>query len=68
MENINQLLLLQLLHYIHLTACFQDNLGDPAPEQQNHYSKTNLDLLKQETVGGSGISLAICKSVPRLRY
>ena len=27
--------------------------------------KTNLDLLKQETVSGSGISWAICKSAPR---
>jgi len=29
--------------------------------------KTNLDLLKQETVSGSGISWAICKSAPRSR-
>ena len=27
--------------------------------------KTNLDLLEQETVSGSGISWAICKSAPR---
>ena len=27
--------------------------------------KANLDLLKQETVSGSGISWAICKSAPR---
>jgi len=27
--------------------------------------KTNLDLLKQETVNGCGISWAICKSAPR---
>jgi len=27
--------------------------------------KTNLDLLQQETVSGSGISWAICKSAPR---
>jgi len=26
--------------------------------------KTNLDLLKQETVSGSGISWAVCKSAP----
>jgi len=26
--------------------------------------KTNLDLLEQETVSGSCICLAICKSVP----
>jgi len=29
--------------------------------------KTNLDLLQQETVSGSGISWAICKSAPRPR-
>jgi len=29
--------------------------------------KTNLDLLKQETVSGSGISWAICKSASRPR-
>ena len=28
---------------------------------------TNLDLLKQETVSGSGISWTICKSAPRSR-
>ena len=27
--------------------------------------KTNLDLLEQETVSGSGISWTICKSAPR---
>jgi len=30
--------------------------------------KTNLDLLQQETVSGSGISSAICKSAPSPRY
>ena len=29
--------------------------------------KTNLDLLEQEAVSGSGISWVICKSVPRPR-
>ena len=29
--------------------------------------KTNLDFTEQETVGGSGISWAICKSAPRSR-
>jgi len=28
---------------------FQDNLGKPAPEKQNHYGKTNLDLLEQDS-------------------
>jgi len=37
--------------------------------QVSRYQKgqTNLDLLKQETVSGSGISWAICKSAPRSR-
>jgi len=30
--------------------------------------KTNLDLLKLETVSGSGISWAICKSAPFSRH
>jgi len=29
--------------------------------------KTNLDLLEQEIVNGSGISWVICKSAPRPR-
>jgi len=28
-------------YYIRLTAFFQDNLGKPAPEKQNHSDKTN---------------------------
>ena len=54
-------------YYIHLTAFFQDKPGKPAPEKQNHSGKTNLDLLEQETVSGSGISWAICKCAPRSR-
>ena len=50
--------------YIHLTAFFQDNLGKPAPEMQNHSGKTNMDLLEQQIVSGSGISWVICKSAP----
>ena len=38
----------------------RDYLGKLAPERQNQEVKTNLDLLKQETVNGSGISWAIC--------
>jgi len=41
---------------------FWDYLGEPAPERQNEEGKTNLDLLEQEIVSGSGISWAICKS------
>jgi len=32
---------------------------------QKGKTKNNLDLLQQETVSGSGISWAICKSAPR---
>jgi len=34
---------------------------------QYQKGKTGLDLLKQETVSGSGISWAMCKSAPRFR-
>jgi len=37
------------------------------PETKNQEGKTNLDLLQQLTVSGSGISWAICKSAPRPR-
>jgi len=30
-------------------------LSEPAPERQNQEGKTNLDLLEQEIVSGSGI-------------
>jgi len=40
-------------------------MGKPTAEKQNNYGKRNLDLLKQETVNGSGISFAMCKSAPR---
>jgi len=42
----------------------QDYPGEPVPERQNQKVKTNLDLLEQEIVSGSGISYAICKSAP----
>ena len=34
------------------------------PVSWHHKGKTNLDLMEQETVSGSGISWAICKSAP----
>jgi len=34
---------------------------------KNHEGKTNLDLLEQEIVSGSGICWAICKSAPHPR-
>jgi len=39
-------------------------LAEPVPERENQEVKTNLDLLEQEIVSGSGISCAICKSAP----
>ena len=36
--------------------------------RQHQKGKTNLDLLEQEIVNGSGISWAICKSAPRPRH
>ena len=41
--------------------------GKLAPEKQNHSGKTNVDLLEQKIVSGSGISWTICKSAPRSR-
>jgi len=38
--------------------------GEPAPERYNQEGKISLDLLEQETVSGSGISWAICRSAP----
>jgi len=51
-------------YYIQFMAFFQDSLGKLAPEKHNHSGKTNLDLLEQEIVSGSGISCAICRSEP----
>jgi len=34
------------------------------PVSRHQKGKTNLDLLEQEIVSGSGISWAICKSAP----
>jgi len=41
-----------------------DYPGEPEPERLKQEGKTNLDLLEQEIVSGSGISWAICKSAP----
>ena len=38
------------------------------PVSRHQKGKTNLDLLEQEIVSGSGISWAICKSAPWPRY
>ena len=41
--------------YYYCYIRFQDTLGKPLPEKQNHSGTTNLDLLEQERVSGSGI-------------
>jgi len=62
------LLLVLLLFYAPPPPdCVRDYPGEPVPERYNQESKTNLDLLEQETMSGSGISWAICKSAPRPR-
>jgi len=40
----------------------QDYPGKPVPERKNQEGQTNLDLLEQDIVSGSGISWAMCKS------
>jgi len=40
-----------------------DYSGEPVPERSNEESKTNLDLLEQEIVSGSGICWAICNAL-----
>jgi len=60
-------LLLQLqLFYAPLDFVW-DYPGEPVSENYNQEGKTNLDLLEQKIVSGSGISWAICKSPPRIR-
>jgi len=45
-----------------------DPLSMTTRVSQYQKGKINLDLLEQETVSGSGISWAICKSAPCLRH
>jgi len=62
--NSNGMLSERLLHYIHLTDLFQDNLGKPAPERLN---RSGFYWSKRWRCD-SGISWTICKSVaPRSR-
>jgi len=46
---------------------FNGPLSRTTRVSQYQKGKTNLGLLEQETVSGSGISWAICKSAPRPR-
>ena len=43
---------------------FDSSLSRTTRVSQYQKGKTNLDLLEQETMSGSGISWAICKSAP----
>jgi len=49
------------------THQFNDPLSGTTRVSQYQQGKTNLILLKQDTVSGSGISWAVCKSAPRSR-
>jgi len=51
----------------HLRDLFNGPLSRTTRVSRFQKGKANLDLLKQETVSGSGISWAICKSAPRSR-
>ena len=51
-------------HFTALLDFVRDYPGELAPERSNVEGKTNVDLLEQEIVSGSGISWAIYKSAP----
>jgi len=46
---------------------FNGSLSRTIRVSQYQKGETNLDILKQETVSGSGISWTVCKSAPRPR-
>ena len=54
-------------HKVLLLHSFNGPLSRTTWVNRYQKGKTNLDLLEQETVNGSGISWAICKSAPRPR-
>jgi len=68
--NTDMTLTLTICHQIdnnnntRLTALFWDYPGEPVPEKE----KAIWILLKQETVNGSGISWAMCKSASHSRH
>ena len=53
--------------HTHSTHPFNGPFSATTQVSRYQKGKTNLDLLKQETVSGSGIGWAICKSAPRSR-
>ena len=57
----------RMLHIYIYTHPFNGPLSGTTQVGRYQKGKTNLDLLKQETVSGNGISWAICKSAPRSR-
>jgi len=54
-------------HFTALLKFVQDYTGEQVPERSNQESKTNLDLLEQEIVSGSGICWTTYKSAPHPR-
>jgi len=58
-----------LSHVVFNTHTHSFNVPFSGTTRVSRYQKgkTNLDLLKQETVSGSGVSWAICKSAPSSR-
>ena len=52
---------------VHNTHLFDGPLSGTTQVSPYQKDKTNLDLLEQDIVSGSGISWAICKSAPRPR-
>ena len=52
-------------YYYHLTALWILSRNTWVSQYQKGKTKTNLDFLEQDTVRGSRISWAICKSAPR---
>jgi len=61
-----QKLLLLIQSFYGSLDFIQDYPSEPVPERYGK-TKTNLDFLEQETVSGSGIICAICKSAPQPR-
>jgi len=66
----SQILMLRYYYYYYC-CCFMAlwilSRTTPVSQYQKGKTKTSVDLLEQETVSGSAISWAICKSAPRPR-
>ena len=58
---------LSLIHTHTHTHPFNGPFSRITQASRYQKGKTKMDLLQQETVSGSGISWAICKSAPRSR-